>query len=169
MVKWLTRRIVAPLCVGSTPTTHPTGVSPSGKATDFDSVIRWFESTYPCQYDPLAQLVEHLTFNQGVPRSSRGWITTFFWPVGQVVKTPPSQGGIGGFKSPTGHHIHFNLGEQFYTRPVGQVVKTPPFHGGIGGSNPPRVTILYGRLAQLGERLPYKQDVGSSILSSPTI
>ena len=26
-----------------------------------------------------------------------------------------------------------------------------------------------GRLAQLGERLPYKQDVGSSILSSPTI
>ena len=26
----------------------------------------------------------------------------------------------------------------------------------------------YGRLAQLGERLPYKQNVGSSILSSPT-
>ena len=25
--------------------------------------------------DPLAQSVEHLTFNQGVPRSSRGWIT----------------------------------------------------------------------------------------------
>ena len=27
----------------------------------------------PC--GPLAQLAEHLTFNQGVPRSSRGWIT----------------------------------------------------------------------------------------------
>ena len=27
----------------------------------------------------------------------------------------------------------------------------------------------HGRLAQLGERLPYKQDVGSSILSSSTI
>ena len=26
-------------------------------------------------FDPLAQSVEHLTFNQGVPRSSRGWIT----------------------------------------------------------------------------------------------
>ena len=26
-------------------------------------------------YDPLAQLAEHLTFNQGVPRSNRGWIT----------------------------------------------------------------------------------------------
>ena len=26
---------------------------------------------------PLAQLAEHLTFNQGVPRSSRGWITIF--------------------------------------------------------------------------------------------
>ena len=52
---------------------------------------------------------------------------------------------------------------------VGQAVKTPPFHGGFMGSNPIRVTISYGRLAQLGERLPYKQDVGSSILSSPTI
>ena len=29
----------------------------------------------PC--GPLAQLAEHLTFNQGVPRSSRGWITIF--------------------------------------------------------------------------------------------
>ena len=26
--------------------------------------------------DSLAQLVEHLTFNQGVPSSSLGWITT---------------------------------------------------------------------------------------------
>ena len=52
--------------------------------------------------------------------------------------------------------------------PVGQVVKTPPFHGGIMGSNPVPVTID-GRLAQLGERLPYKQDVSSSILLSPTI
>ena len=30
-------------------------------------------------FDPLAQSVEHLTFNQGVPRSSRGWITIFFY------------------------------------------------------------------------------------------
>lgn len=29
-------------------------------------------------YGILAQSVEHLTFNQGVPRSSRGWITIFF-------------------------------------------------------------------------------------------
>jgi hypothetical protein len=29
--------------------------------------------------------------------------------------------------------------------------------------------VCCGRLAQLGERLPYKQDVGSSSLSSPTI
>ena len=58
------------------------------------------------------------------------------------------------------------LEEPFW--PVGQAVKTPPFHGGIPGSIPGRVTT-YGRLAQLGERLPYKQDVGSSILSSSTI
>ena len=55
--------------------------------------------------------------------------------------------------------------------PVGQAVKTPPFHGGYRGSNPLRVTIFNnpGRLAQLGERLPYKQDVGGSIPSSPTM
>ena len=27
-----------------------TGVQPSGKATVFDIVIRWFESNYPCQF-----------------------------------------------------------------------------------------------------------------------
>ena len=45
--------------------------------------------------------------------------------------------------------------------------KTSPFHGENMGSNPVGVTN-YGRLAQLGERLPYKQDVSSSILLSPT-
>ena len=45
--------------------------------------------------------------------------------------------------------------------------KTSPFHGENMGSNPVGVTT-YGRLAQLGERLPYKQDVSSSILLSPT-
>ena len=53
------------------------------------------------------------------------------------------------------------------TWPVGQAVKTPPFHGGIGGSIPPPVTI-HGRLAQLGERLPYKQNVSGSIPLAPT-
>ena len=42
---------------------------------DFDSIMRWFDPSRPCQHDPLAQLAEHLTFNQGVPRSSRGWVT----------------------------------------------------------------------------------------------
>ena len=51
------------------------GVSPSGKARDFDSRIRRFKSCYPSHYDPLAQSAEHLTFNQGVPSSNLGWIT----------------------------------------------------------------------------------------------
>ena len=55
------------------------------------------------------------------------------------------------------------------TWPVGQAVKTPPFHGGISGSNPLPVTIFFfGRLAQLGERLPYKQNVSGSIPLAPT-
>ena len=57
-------------------------------------------------------------------------------------------------------------------RPYGQAVKTSPFHGGIPGSNPGRVTnfiIYYGRLAQLGEHLPYKQGVIGSSPIPPTI
>ena len=60
------------------------GIAKSVKARDFDSRIRWFESNYPSQIIPffgglrgadkgsLAQLVEHLTFNQRVPGSSPG-------------------------------------------------------------------------------------------------
>ncbi len=43
---------------------------------------------------------------------------------------------------------------------------------GVGGSNPLTPTRVYhesGRLAQLEERLPYKQDVGGSSPSTPTI
>ena len=48
------------------------------KAPDFDSGIRKFKSCHPSQvfYGPLAQSVEHLTFNQGVPGSNLGWTTT---------------------------------------------------------------------------------------------
>ena len=53
--------------------------------------------------------------------------------------------------------------------PLGQAVKTPPFHGGNRGSIPLGVTILFGRIAQLGEHLPYKQGVTGSIPVVPTI
>ena len=33
----------------------------------------------------------------------------------------------------------------------------------------PKLHAVHGRLAQLGERLPYKEDVGGSSPSSPTI
>ena len=51
------------------------GYSQVGKAPDFDSGMRRFESCYPSQYDPLAQPVEHLTFNQGVRSSNLRWVT----------------------------------------------------------------------------------------------
>ena len=52
------------------------GISQVGKAHDFDSCMRRFESCIPSHInDSLAQLVEHLTLNQGVPSSSLGWVT----------------------------------------------------------------------------------------------
>ena len=36
---WLARQIVALEALGSSPSTHPVGLSPSGKATAFDAVI----------------------------------------------------------------------------------------------------------------------------------
>ena len=53
--------------------------------------------------------------------------------------------------------------------PLGQAVKTPPFHGGNMGSNPVGVTKKNGRIAQLGEHLPYKQGVTGSIPVATTI
>ena len=52
------------------------GCSQVVKAPDFDSGIRWFKSSHPSHNGPLAQTVEHLTFNQGVPSSNLGWTTT---------------------------------------------------------------------------------------------
>ena len=49
-MKWLTHQIVALTFGGSIPLTRlfiNNGVSPSGKARDFDSLMRWFESSYP--------------------------------------------------------------------------------------------------------------------------
>ena len=51
------------------------GVQPSGKATDFDSVIPLVRIQVPQPivleklYGPLAQMVEHVTFNHGVGSS----------------------------------------------------------------------------------------------------
>ena len=51
------------------------------KASDFDSVIPSSNLGSPAifyDYDPLAQLVEHLTFNQRVRRSNRLRVTIFY-------------------------------------------------------------------------------------------
>src|SRR5690606_33131642 len=42
----------------------------------------WFESRYPSHFyfEPLAQLVEHLTFNQRVEGSNPSWLIHFNFP-----------------------------------------------------------------------------------------
>ena len=90
--------------MGSSPISHPrqsrgsglprspisfhTGASPSGKARDFDSLIRWFESSRPSQiiragqrrfikdHDPVAQSAEQLPFKQWVRGSNPRRVTT---------------------------------------------------------------------------------------------
>ena len=51
------------------------GMSPSGKAPDFDSGIRRFKSGHPSQDDPLAQLAEQLPFKQWVRGSNPRRVT----------------------------------------------------------------------------------------------
>ena len=59
--------------------------------------------THPLQYDPLAQLVEHLTFNQGVLGSSPRWIkyiydgddAVFFYLIAQRSYCNDIQAGLG--------------------------------------------------------------------------
>ena len=94
-------------------------------------------------------------------------------PVRRGVAQFGSAHGLGpwgrGFKSLRPDHKH---------GPLVKGSKTPAFHAGNRGSNPLRVTkkevgsrvsdIRYGRLAQLGEHLPYKQGVTSSSLVPPT-
>ena len=51
----------------------------------------------PQPSDSLAQLVEHLTFNQGVPGSSPGWITIFLYPnaaVAELADAPDLGSGV---------------------------------------------------------------------------
>ena len=98
------------------------GYSQVGKAADFDSVMRRFESCYPSQHDPLAQSAEHLTFNQGVRSSNLRWVTISYrgdhasighgevseWFKELVLKTSDSERGRG-FESHPLRHIDRTL------------------------------------------------------------
>ena len=74
------------------------GMSPSGKARDFDSRIRGFESRHPSIFDLLAQSAEHLPFKQGVrgsnPRRSTKYtvspfgLAVYFIPTDFEPRTP---------------------------------------------------------------------------------
>ena len=71
---------------------------------------------------PLAQLVEHLTLNQGVRSSSLRWCTMKKSEQGSVTSDP----------------LHLAKCDMW---PVGQAVKTPASHADNGSSILPRVTI----------------------------
>ena len=62
------------------------GCSQEVKAPDFDSGITLVQIQPPQPLGPLAQLAEHLTFNQGVPSSNLGWTTTLYALLAQLVE-----------------------------------------------------------------------------------
>ena len=99
-LSWLKRQFVALEIVGSNPITHPTYSCSrsSPELRDFttiywgvaqrlgqrtltpSSLVRIQPSQillFKIQYDPLAQLAEHLTFNQGVRGSNPRWVTLY--------------------------------------------------------------------------------------------
>ena len=63
------------------------GVQPSGKASDFDSDIPLvrIQVPQPIYVGPLAQSVEHVTFNHGVTSSNLVRITIFFAQMAEQV------------------------------------------------------------------------------------
>ncbi len=50
------------------------------RVPDLGSGGRRFESCHPDLYGSLAQSVEHLTFNQVVPGSNPGWLSSAYFP-----------------------------------------------------------------------------------------
>lgn len=84
VVKWLTRRIVAPVLEGSIPSSHPIklihrGVAKSVRQRTLTPSCVGSSPAAPARRDPLAQSVEHLTFNQGVDGSSPSWVTIYLF------------------------------------------------------------------------------------------
>ena len=86
VVQWLERQVVALEIVGSSPTIHPIfpGDARCYRALGRGQAVRHETLTLalagstpaaPAMFDPLAQLAEHLTFNQGVRSSNLRWVT----------------------------------------------------------------------------------------------
>ena len=83
------RQIVALKVMGSSPITHPILIKPLGcsQVVRHETLTLASVGSNPATpanftnlnniYGPLAQLVEHMTFNHGVPRSNRGWVTKY--------------------------------------------------------------------------------------------
>ena len=82
--------------MGSTPIIHPTNPLGCRQAVRHGILIPASEGSNPstpAKYGPLAQSVEHLTFNQVVPRSIRGWITNYAI-VAELADAPDLGSGI---------------------------------------------------------------------------
>ena len=120
--------------------TRAMGRSQAVKARGFDSRMRRFESCRPSQCDPVAQLVEHLTFNQRVRSSSLRWVTSFSRGRGGMADAPDLGSGVPGtyeFES---------------LRPHQRTACT-----GLKGRNPSKVDGVCG-CNSMAERQPSKLD-----------
>ena len=114
------------------------------KARDFDSRTVGSNPATPARFDPLAQSVEHLTFNQGVRSSNLRRVTNFAFGIQCICEGISGRGGIGRragfrfrcrrvyeFESLRPHHFRLRIicGNSSFGR-------APPCQGGGGGFEP---------------------------------
>ena len=96
---------------GSNPSSSTTllGYSQAVRHQTLTLTFPWFESTYPSQSGPLAQSVEHVTFNHGVASSNLVRITIFCARMAEQVDAQDLKScGLRNpcqFDSGSGHHF----------------------------------------------------------------
>ena len=133
--------------------------------------IRCFSCRISNCDEPLAQQAEHLTFNQGVRRSNRRWLT-ISGALEKRLNSPAFHAGIQGFESPTRHQKKVSTPRSGYSFSKLLPIEIPCGCGSMVEHQLPKLKtrvrfpspapIIYEPLAQQAEHLTFNQGVRRS-------